>query len=663
MFIVIQKLMAFSGTYFLILFLTACQSNVQKFSYTGLLKAGELPVKAFASLPVVERGSLSPDGQFLALLLNNNGRTALVTQDRVGNNVHVVLVTDNEKFRFNGYAWVNNNRLLIRVIFPASIGDLKFNETRLIAINRDGTEENASLIQFKNAFSNREHISQFQDQFTLLPNDERHVLINLDKRNAGFSDVYKIDVYNGDTEMVASNPGFVQNWMFDREGRARLGQGVVGSSTLRVVYRNTSEEDWKTLAEFDGIKNNKWTPLGFDEDSDWLYLLADYQGKSAVYKVNLNRPKLSPTLVYADPKYDVNGQLIYAADQKHVIGVNYTGESGKVVYWDAEALKIEQRINNALPNLINYIVSRRNDQYLIVSTSAEFAPVYYWFDAKKNTIAEVIKTYPELKPSLLAKTEVIHFKARDGLELEGFLTRSTKQSSPGPTIIFPHGGPWLRDFNAFDFWTQFMVNRGWNVFRINFRGSAGYGEQFVASGFQRWGLEMQDDITDGVHWLINGKVADPNKVCIVGGSYGGYAVLMGLAKTPELYQCGVSFAPVTDLQELIEDWSDRRWRNHNFMAQWVEQRFGNWWSDRARLKATSPVNLANQIHTPLLLVHGDEDRSVDINHSRKMAAALNSEGFKGFQYFEIENGDHHLSKEQDRLRFFEMMDDFLRKYQ
>ncbi len=208
-----------------------------------------------------------------------------------------------------------------------------------------------------------------------------------------------------------------------------------------------------------------------------------------------------------------------------------------------------------------------------------------------------------------------------------------------------------------------MVNRGWNVFRINFRGSAGYGEQFVQAGFQRWGLEMQDDITDGVNWLITGKIADPAKICIVGGSYGGYAVLMGLAKTPELYRCGVSVAPVTDLVELMEDWSDIRLQDRHLQAALVEQRFGNWWSDRSRLKATSPVNLAEKIHTPLLLVHGDEDRSVDVNHSRKMASALTSAGFKDFQYLEQENGDHHLTREQDRIQFFQAMDGFLRKFQ
>ena len=191
----------------------------------------------------------------------------------------------------------------------------------------------------------------------------------------------------------------------------------------------------------------------------------------------------------------------------------------------------------------------------------------------------------------------------------------------------------------------------------------GYGKDLVEAGFQHWGMEMQDDITDGVHWLTAGKIADPTKICIVGASYGGYAVLMGLAKTPELYRCGVSFAPVTDLMELIEYLSDKHWRNSYLSEEFAEQRIGNWWTDQSRLKATSPYYLADQIHTPLLLVHGDEDRNVNVNQSRKMASALENAGFKDFQYIELENADHHLSRQQDRILFFRAMDAFLRKYQ
>ena len=512
-------------------------------------------------------------------------------------------------------------------------------------------------------------------------------MISLDHQNPGTPDVYKLNVYNGELEMLVENPGVVNSWIFDREGKVRIGTVIVNATTQGVVYRKNPNDNWRVLKLFDGMKERAWRPLGFGDDPDWLYLLSDYQGKSAVFKINVNTPvslpiiaeavkgqdggfelkantpSAQPELVYADPKYDVAGELVYSTDGKHVIGVSYNAESSKIVYWDSEAQQVQKHIDKWLPKLNNLIVSRRNGKYLLSASSPEFAPVYYLYDADKDTLWEVMKTYPDLKPAVLAKTETVHFKARDGLELEGFLTRPIKSSNPGATIIFPHGGPWSRDVNNFNFWTQFLANRGWNVLQINFRGSMGYGKDLVEAGFQHWGMEMQDDITDGVHWLTAGKIADPTKICIVGASYGGYAVLMGLAKTPELYRCGVSFAPVTDLMELIEYFSDKHWRNSYLSEEFAEQSIGNWWTDQSRLKATSPYYLADQIHTPLLLVHGDEDRNVNVNQSRKMASALENAGFKDFQYIELENADHHLSRQQDRILFFRAMDAFLRKYQ
>ncbi|MEQ1560726.1 MAG: alpha/beta fold hydrolase [Methyloglobulus sp.] len=649
-----------------VLLLCACQSSHQQpqiAAETVPGKPGELPVKAFAALPLVQQLSLSPDGNFVAFLQNTDGDTALVTQDRSGKDVHVVLTSDNDKFRIRSYEWVNNERLLVRAWYPERRGDLKYVETRMLAINRDGTEEKADLIRIENSLVRRDNNSQFQDNFTVLPDDPKHVLLALDQRILGAPDVYKLDVYTGNKEMLSGNPGYVRSWVYDQQGRARVGVGIIGTN-VRIVHRMNEADDWHTFAEFDGVKGGGPQPLGFGDDPDWLYLLANYQDKAAVFKTNLNAPSAPYELVYDDPKYDVNGELIYSADKKRAIGIDYNAESGKLVYWDKEAQQLQRRIDEALPHRTNRIISSRNKQHVLISSGAAYPPVYYWFDETKNHISIVIRTYPDLKPSLLARPETVHFKTRDGLDLEGYLTRPLKQTAgPSRTIIFPHGGPWSRDANDFNFWTQLMANRGWTVFQLNFRGSSGFGDEFEKSGFQRWGLEMQDDITDGVQWLIKEKIADPAKICIVGGSYGGYAALMGLAKTPELYRCGVSLAPVTDLVELLNHWSDMRYLDRHLHAGQAEARLGNWWSDRSRLKATSPVNLAAQFRTPLLLAHGVEDRTIDVSHSREMASALESAGLRDFQYLEMEDVDHHLSREQDRLQFFQAMDKFLRKYQ
>lgn len=207
---------------------------------------------------------------------------------------------------------------------------------------------------------------------------------------------------------------------------------------------------------------------------------------------------------------------------------------------------------------------------------------------------------------------------------------------------------------AFDYWTQFFVSRGWAVLQVNFRGSSGYGGDFLQAGFKRWGLEMQDDLTDAAQYAIDHAIANPERICIVGGSYGGYAALMGIVRTPELFRCAVSFAGVSDLRSLLEE--RRQFLGYELGA---ERQLGSLWSDRNRLKATSPVNHADKIRTPLLIVHGAEDRVVPVEQSRAIVQALKDPGFTRMRYVELPDGDHHLSRQDDRLTVFREMEQFL----
>lgn len=637
--------------------LTACQSKPIKPAYVENqpLNSGELPVKAFASLPLFDHMTWSPNGQYVAFIQNNNGKRALVTQDRNGGNSHVLLVSsDDEQSSIRNYQWVNDERLLVSAIFYESIRDLKVTETRSFAINRDGSDPKYDLIKIRD----NQNLSQYQDNFSKIPDDNKRVFIELDNRKRGAPDVFKMDVYSGEMERVVSNPGYVRDWKFDQQGHVRFGVGYLGT-TIRIIHRLNEDDDWTTIVEKENSQNH-FHPLGFSEDPNVLFFSDSYNGKQAIFKADVKN-LAKRDLVYADPKYDVDGGLLYSKDNKRVIGVGYSAEKGKAIYWDDEAKKLQERFNSFLKGTKKTVISSHDKQHLILVSSSNYAPTYFLFDENKNSASEVAKLYPDINNNQLSKTEFVTIKARDGLMLDGYITKPLKANA-GQTIVFPHGGPWARDTEQFNYWAQFMVNRGWNVLQLNFRGSDGYGESFVQSGFKRWGLEMQDDITDGVHWLVDNKIADPKKVCIVGGSYGGYATLMGLVKTPDLYQCGVSFAPVTDLLELVDALSDKRWMESELRSEVAESRLGHWWSDRSRLKATSPVNLAANFHTPLLLVHGVEDSRVAVSHSRNLASELKSVGFKDYQYLEMEKGDHFLSREQDRLEFFQAMDAFLRKY-
>jgi dipeptidyl aminopeptidase/acylaminoacyl peptidase len=456
----------------------------------------------------------------------------------------------------------------------------------------------------------------------------------------------------------------VQHLVTDQQGRVRLGIGI-SDTRGRIVYRNPDEKDWKTLSQYDAVEGPDFYPLGFDADPDLLFIVTPYRDKAALFRMRLSAPQQPPELVFADPNYDVTGPLIYApvGDSQRAIGVHYAADTHQLVYWNDTYRQLQSRIDRALPGRLNLIASSADGVHIVWSSGPAHAPVYYEYNLARNTLGAIAETYPDITDKILVEPQTISFKARDGTTIPGYL--SLPRDRPGkvlPTIVFPHGGPWARDVKDFDPWTQYFTNRGWAVLQINFRGSAGFGEEFSRAGFQQWGLQMQDDITDGVQWLIHEGIADAKKVCIVGASYGGYAALMGLVKTPELYRCGVSFAPVTDLLQVLEDDPDRRFAHHRLRRARLEKRIGHWWSDRTRLKETSPSRLGDRIHTPLLLVHGKEDRIVGVEHSRKMASALRDAGFKDFEYLELPLADHDLSRQGDRTAFFSAMEVFLKRH-
>ena len=219
--------------------------------------------------------------------------------------------------------------------------------------------------------------------------------------------------------------------------------------------------------------------------------------------------------------------------------------------------------------------------------------------------------------------------------------------------MLPHGGPIHRDSNAFDYWAQFFANKGYAVLQMNFRGSTGYGYTHRQAGLQKWGKEMQDDVEDGARFLIDKGITNPKKICIVGASYGGYAALMGVVKTPKFYQCAISVAGVSDVRELVLD-NRAFWRTYNV----VDEQIG---TGAKFLKDISPVNHVKKIRVPVLLIHGELDRQVEIKHSKKMHKAL-KKAKKKVEFVELPNEDHYLTYEDNRILTFKKMADFLDKY-
>ncbi len=615
-----------------------------------------LPVKSFASLPVVSNVRLSPDGDHVAFLVKVDAGELQGAAVRFMNldtgELEVLTYANSKDFVIRWIRWANNEQILISARFPAQRWGTPTTETRLLVANIEDGELRSALPP---GFLRRlDWVPQIQDEIVdILPSDPDHILLEGRFDSEYHSGIVKTSLVDKRVSKVERGRDNAIDWVTDRQSRPRI---VIlrDDTTYFIRHQDINRKNARVLWEFEAFAEDKVWPMGFALDPDVLYVRAYHEGFEAVFKVNLTDPNLERELVFSDPDYDVDGSLIYSAKTDDVIGIRHS-TGGGYTFWDPVYQNLQEAINKALPDTYNRLYSLSDDErrYVVLATSDTDAGTYYVGDRDQKNLMLLAERYPDLPSDLMADKIAISYEARDGLEIEGYLTLPRGAGDdPLPTIIFPHGGPISFDGSGFDYWTQYFASRGYAVLQMNFRGSAGYGYEFMASGLQGWGLDMQNDVEDGTRWLIEEGIANPDRICVVGASYGGYAALMEAARNSDLYQCAVSFAGVADVAYLVKS---HRWYTS---YEVVKEQVG---SDFSELRDRSPLHHAESIDIPVLLAHGTEDRSVRIRHSQKMAKELEKEG-KDVTYLEFEDGDHYLSMQEHRVAFFEAMDAFLREH-
>lgn len=618
--------------------------------------AEALPVEAFASLPTVSQVQLSPDGDNVAFLVKidqpDTQGAAVRTLNLSTGDFTTLAYANSEDYVINWVRWANNEQVLVSARFPAERWGTPTTETRLLVANISSGEFRRVLPP--GYLRRLDWIPQIQDDIVdLLPADPDNVMLQGRFDSERDTGIIQVDLKEQRVRRVQRALDGALFWVTDRQHRPRI---VVrrDDATYTVTHQHVDGKKRHDLWEFDAFAEDQVWPLSFDKDPDVLYVRAYHEGLLAVFSVRMSDPNLAMELVFADPERDVDGSLIYSAVTDDVIGIRHSSGGG-YSFWHEQYLGLQNAINDALPDTYNILYSLSEDErrYVVLASSDTDAGTYYVGDRDERRLMELAKRYPDLPSERMAEKNKIRYEARDGLAIEGFLTLpGAAADRPLPTIIFPHGGPISYEDEGFDHWTQFFASRGYAVLQMNFRGSSGYGYEFMASGLQGWGLEMQNDVEDGTRWLIEEGVADPERICVVGASYGGYAALMEAARNSDLYQCAVSFAGVTDVAYLVT--SHRRYSNYDV----VRQQIG---TDLGELRQRSPVNNAEAIAIPVLLGHGTEDRSVRVRHSQKMVKELEKAG-KEVTYLEFDGGDHYLSRQDHRIAFFRAMDEFLSKH-
>ena len=612
----------------------------------------ELPVETFFKKPNLASLTFSPDGKRVACLVPYEHRMNLAVIDLEKKTKN--LLTNFKDNDVGSLLWASDDRL----VFTKDTDGQEI--PTVYAVNGDGTERALLFGASEEAGLLGEANLQFRGLLARLPRDPRHILVLANLTHAQGPDVCTMDLQNGRLALVVENPGWVRRWILDRHQVVRVGVAQQGRA-ITVLLRDPAKNSWSEIATHQ-TDTPGWNPLGFDGDDRTLFVSSTAgRATAAVYRYDTETRQMGE-LVHGDDTYD-DGGIVWDEAKKKVIAVLVDADRPYYHWLDAEAEALQQRIDLSLRDTHNRVQHAAPDgsRRLIFASSDRDPGVYYLYDQAKKKIEELAVLKPGIDPDLMAPMRHVTFKARDGLVVHAYLTLPLGREPKNlPLVLHPHGGPFgIRDSWGFVPEVQFYANRGYAVLQVNYRGSGGYGDAFERAGWKKWGLEMQDDLTDAVRWAIAAGLADPQRVVISGASYGGYATMAGLAFTPELYCAGVNYVGVVDIDELIP----RGESGAGERAYWYATRIGDLSKsdDRKRIYDTSPVHFADRLRAPVLMAYGRNDPRVHISQGFDMEAALKKAG-KTYEMNIEEKEGHGFRKEELSIAFYTKVDAFLKKY-
>jgi dipeptidyl aminopeptidase/acylaminoacyl peptidase len=595
-----------------------------------------IPLEVLLGNPERVGAQISPDGKRLSYLAPLDGVMNVFVGDAgLGNERPVTHDTDRG---IQDYLWAHDGRHLMYVRDKDGSEDFRLYDVDLeTGVERDLTPLDG--VQCRLIM----HCKDF-------PND---VLIAMNKDNPQLHDVYHLDLTTGALEKIVDNPGFL-SWVVDADLEVRGAVMPLPEGGAVIMGRDDEASDWRPLLEVPPEDAESTAPLGFTKDGNAMYLRMSVDA-NAGRLVKMDIATGAVEVIAEDPVYDIAGAMLNP-DTRVIEAVTLYRDRleyqilDDAVRGDIEAL---QRLNTG-----DLVISDRDhdDSTWLVAFESDSGPVkFYTWDRASKTATFLFDHQPQLNNYPLVPMEPFAFTSRDGLAIHGYLTFPPQvERTDLPAVLVVHGGPWARDLRRLDARAQWLANRGYLCVQVNFRGSSGYGKDFLNAGDREWGAKMQDDLLDAMDHLVAQGIVDRERMAIYGVSYGGYAALVGATFTPDVFKCAISMVGPSNLNTFMESIPEY-WKP--MIAMW-HKRVGE---DREFLWSRSPLSKVDDIRIPILIAQGENDPRVKRAESEQIVGAMKERGI-AHEYVMYENEGHGLAKPENRLDFYHRVDRFLGKH-
>ncbi|MFL5692835.1 MAG: S9 family peptidase [Ktedonobacteraceae bacterium] len=599
-----------------------------------------IPRKVLLGNPVKTSPQISPDGTRMAYLAPVDD-VLNVWVGTIGGEDYAPVTRDTDRgIRF--YLWAQDNKHILY------IQDVGGNENwRLYATNLE-TRETRDLTPFEGVQT------QVIDLDKHFPNE---LIIGMNKDNPRVHDVYHLDLTSGELTQVAKNPGNVAGWVTDTNFKVRAALAMTPDGGRAVLLRDDEQSDWRTILTWNPDDAENSFPVSFTQDGQSMYLV-DARNSNTGRLVKMDLANGETSVIAEDAQYDVSNVLV-DPDNYTIQAVAFNRDRVEWIVLD-ESIKLDFDTIREISRGNFAVTSRDNaDRTWIISFSRDDGPVaFYAYDRQTRKVTFLFDNQPDLNKYTLATMEPISFTSRDGLTIHGYLTLPPKTEGKNlPLVLNVHGGPQARDNWGYNPEAQWLANRGYACLQVNYRGSTGYGKEFLSAGDREWGGKMHDDLVDAVQWAIKQGIADPQKVAIYGGSYGGYAALVGATFTPDLFCCAVDIVGPSNLITLLRSvppyWSA--------LLVSLYRRVGNPDTDEEFLKSRSPLFKVDQIKIPMLIAQGANDPRVKQAESEQIVEAMKKRGID-YEYMLFPDEGHGFAKPENRLKFYAAAEKFLAKH-